>query len=126
MALSLLETKEIVFEYIIYPQQHKNWKQGFDKLRTMEKNVIGENPTMTIEEYQAKVLDFNERITLLNKINKEKYNSRLMSHNLYWVQNRLLEVNMRSNLNFPKDFDEKIAFLKLHGVLDGRVDYRRW
>ena len=126
MALSLLTSKEKVFEYVIYPQQHQEWKEKFDNLRDMESKVMKKETTMTIEEYQRQVLNFNKHVTLINKANKEIYNSQLMPHNLYWVNNRILKHDMRKRLDFPQDFDEKIDFLELHGVLNHQVDYRRW
>ena len=126
MALSLIESKEAIYEWIVYPIQHKIWKENFDRLREEEKDVLNKDTDITVEQYIDKVVHFNNATKSINEANKKEYDVKHNSHNLYWVRDFMLKHEMRKLLMpFPKDFHEKIKYLELNGVTRKEDWYRR-
>jgi hypothetical protein len=116
MALSMLKSKEALWKWIVYPAQHKIWKQSFDNLRAEEKKILNKEYDISVEEYIQKVKDFNTKVKEKNQENQIEYGVR-HTHNLFWVRDMMLKHDMRKALMpFPKDFNEKIDYLELYGV----------
>lgn len=111
LSLSLLKSKEGVFKWIVYPSQHQMWKEEFDYLRGMEKDV---EKSVDISTYMNYILTFNIKYQEINKMNKE---FSYAGHSLYWVQDAILKIHIRQRLNYthmPKN--ERIEYLKMYGV----------
>ena len=119
MALSLLESDEAIFKWITYPQQFKEWKQGFDKLRNTEKQV---NQSVSASVFKELIHQFNTKYKNINKQNN-KYH--FAGHSLYWIQSHKVKYLIRDLLDF-KDMDKKsrIEYLEMYGAVDYSVDYR--
>lgn len=111
LSLSLLKSKEATFKWIVYPSQHKMWKQEFNYLRDMEKDV---GKDVSIPTYMKYILKFNEKYSKINKENAELNYGR---HTLYWVKDIILKMNIRKELNFTHmKKAERIEYLTKYGV----------
>lgn len=119
MALSLLQSDDATFKWIVYPQQTSMWRMEFDKLRETEKKV---GKSVSPSEFKELIYQFNTKYKKLNEQNKKyKYGG----HTLYWIQSGLVKNKIRELLDF-KDLDksEKISYLEMYGAIDYKVDYR--
>ena len=119
MALSLLQSDDATFKWIVYPQQASMWRIEFDKLRETEKEV---GKSISPSEFKELIYQFNTKYKKLNEQNKKYKHGK---HTLYWIQSGLVKNKIRDLLDF-KDLDknEKISYLEMYGAVDYKVDYR--
>lgn len=118
MALTLLKSREAIFKWVIYPQQFAMWKEEFNHLRELEKQV---DKSISTSTYKELIKQFN---TKFKKINTQNHKYGFAKHTLYWVQSYAIKEKIRQTLDYKSlDKNEKIAYLKIYGVVEPRDYY---
>lgn len=112
LALSMLKSDVATFKWIVYPSQHKMWKEEFHYLRDAEKDVEKSISTST---YMDEIYKFNKKYAKINKEN-DKYG--YIGHTLYWVKDVILKLNIREKLTYTHmTRDERLEYLRMYGVV---------